>query len=118
MIPHISEKENLENTVNTNFISAIKELGISGLLGQRGIRKNSHRQKDEASSEKRTAFEIFQFLLLMVFQGCSLYRFLGSKKQDIACSKNTYNRFLNDCHYNWRRFITLLAARIIAFLTC
>ena len=87
MIPHISEKENLENAVNTNFISAIKELGISGLLGQCGIRKNSRRQKGEASSEKRTAFEIFQFLLLMVFQGCSLYRFHGLKKQDIACSK-------------------------------
>lgn len=121
MIPHISEKENLENAVNTNFISAIKELRISGLLGQCGIRKDSRKQKGEASSEKRTAFEIFQFLLLMVFQGCNLYRFLGSKKQDIACSKNTYNRFLNDCHYNWRRFITLLAARVVAFfdtLTC
>ena len=121
MIHHISEKENLENAVNTNFISAIKELGISSLLAQCGIRKNSRRQKGEASSEKRTAFEIFQFLLLMVFQGCNLYRFLGSKKQDIACSKSTYNRFLNDCHYNWRRFITMLAARAVAFfdtLTC
>lgn len=116
MIPHISEKENLENAVNTNFISAIKELGIGSLLGQCGIRKASRKQKGEASDEKRTAFEIFQFLLLLVFQGCNLYRFLGSKKQDIACSKNTYNRFLNDCHYNWRRFITMLAARAVAFL--
>ncbi len=115
MIPHISEKENLENAVNTNFISAIKELGISSLLGQCGIRKASRKQKGEASGEKRTAFEIFQFLLLLVFQGCNLYRFLGSKKQDIACSKNTYNRFLNDCHYNWRRFITMLAARAVAY---
>lgn len=115
MIPHISEKENLESAVNTNFISAIKELGISSLLKQCGIRKTSRRQKSESSDEKRTAFEIFQFLLLMVFQGCTLYRFLGSKKQDIACSKSTYNRFLNDCHYNWRRFITMLAARAVAF---
>lgn len=121
MIPHISEKENLESAISTNFISAIKELGISSLLHQCGIRKDSRRQKGETSKEKRTAFEIFQFLLLMVFQGFNLYRFLGSKKQDIACSKNTYNRFLNDCHYNWRRFITVLAARVVAFfdtLTC
>ena len=116
MIPHISEKENLENAVSTNFIPAIKELGISSLLGQCGIRKDSLRQKGESSGEKRTAFEIFQFLLLLVFQGCNPYRFLGSKKQDIACSKKTYNRFLNDCHYNWRKFITLLAARVVAFL--
>lgn len=81
MIPHISEKENLESAVNTNFISAIKELGINSLLKQCGIRKDSRRQKGESSSEKRTAFEIFQFLLLMVFQGCNLYRFLGSKNR-------------------------------------
>ena len=43
-----------------NSIFAIKELGISGLLSQCGIRKNSRRQKDEASSEKRTvSFGIF-----------------------------------------------------------
>ena len=115
MIPHITEKENLENDVNTNFIAAIKELKISSLLNQCGIRKTTRTQKGETSGGKRTAFEIFQFLLLMVFQGCSLYRFLGSKKQDIACSKNIYNRFLNDCHYNWRRFITMLAARAVAY---
>ena len=121
MIPHITEKENLENAVNTNFISAIKELKISSLLNQCGLRKTTRTQKDETSSEKRTASEIFQILLLMVFQGCNLYRFLGSKKQDIACSKNTYNRFLNDCHYNWRGFITMLATQVIAYfdtLTC
>lgn len=116
MIHHNTEEENIENAVNTDFISAIKELGISSLLRQCGIRKDSRRQEGEASGEKRTAFEIFQFILLMVFQGCNLYRFLGSKKQDIACSKSTYNRFLNDCHYNWRRFITVLAARAVAFL--
>ena len=50
----------------------------------------------------------------MVFQGCNLYRYLGSEKQDIACSKSTYHRFLGNEHYNWRRFITLLAAGIPA----
>lgn len=121
MIPQMTEKEKLENAVNTNFISAIKELKISSLLHRCGIRKTTRTQKGEASGEKRSAFEIFQFLLLMVFQGCNLYRFLGSKKQDIACSKNTYNRFLNDCHYNWRKFITVLAAKVTAYfdtLTC
>lgn len=115
MIPHIHEKENLETAININFISAIQELKISSLLHQCGIRKTSRIMSGEQSGEKRTAFEIFQFLLLMVFQGCNLYRFLGSKKQDIACSKSTYNRFLNDCHYNWRKFITILATRVITY---
>lgn len=115
MIPHLNEKENPETTINANFISAIKELKISSLLHQCGIRKSGRTMKGEHSGEKRSAFEIVQFLLLMVFQGCNLYRFLGSKKQDSACSKSTYNRSLNDCHYNWCRFITLLAARVISY---
>ena len=104
---------NTEIEINANFIGAIRELKISKLLHQCGIRKTTRTMSGEMSSDKRTAFEIFQFLLLMVFQGCNLFRFLGSKKQDIACSKSTYHRFLNDCHYNWRRFITLLAANVI-----
>ena len=76
---------------------------------------DSRKLKGESSDEKRTAFEIFQFLLLMVFQGCNLYRYLGSKKQDIACSKSTYHRFLGNEHYNWRRFITLLAAKVTMY---
>ena len=82
-----------------SFIAAIKELDISGILSRCGIRKDSRKLKGESSDEKRTAFEIFQFLLLMVFQGCNLYRYLGSKKQDIACSKSTYHRFLGNEHY-------------------
>ena len=98
-----------------SFIAAIKELDISGILSRCGIRKDSRKLKGESSDEKRTAFEIFQFLLLMVFQGCNLYRYLGSKKQDIACSKSTYHRFLGNEHYNWRRFITLLAAKVTMY---
>ena len=52
---------------------------------------------------------------MLVFEGRGLFCFLGSKKQDIACSKNTYYRFMEDPHYNWRRFITLLAARVTAY---
>lgn len=115
MIQHNGTKENPNHELNTSFIAAIKELDISGLLFRCGIRKDSRRLKGESSDGKRTAFEIFQFLLLMVFQGCNLYRYLGSKKQDIACSKSTYHRFLSNEHYNWRRFITLLAARVTVF---
>ena len=113
MIHQNYENGNAEQELNVSFIHAIQELQISKLLHQCGIRKKARTLSGESSSDKRTAFEIFQFLLLMVFQGCNLFRFLGSRKQDIACSKSTYHRFLNNCHYNWRRFITLLAAGVI-----
>ena len=113
MIHQNYEIANAEQELNVSFIHAIQELQISKLLHQCGIRKKARTLSGESSSDKRTAFEIFQFLLLMVFQGCNLFRFLGSRKQDIACSKSTYHRFLNNCHYNWRRFITLLAADVI-----
>lgn len=115
MIPQNAKKENTNTEINAYFIAAIMELKISSLLRQCNIRKTSRTLQGETSGEKRTAFEIFQFLLLLAFQGCNLFRFLGSKKQDIACSKSTYNRFLNDCHYNWYRFVTLLAARVVAY---
>lgn len=113
MIHHSGANENPNSALNVNFVNAIKAIGISGLLSQCGIRKDSRAIAGESSGSKRSAFEIFQFLLLMVFQGCNLYRFLGSKRQDIACSKSTYHRFLGNEHYNWRRFITLLAAKVI-----
>ena len=115
MLPHSETVENPNDALNVSFINAINELGICSLLSQCGIRKNNRTISGESSGEKRTAFEIFQFLLLMVFQGTNLYRFLGSKRQDIACSKSTYHRFLGNEHYNWRRFITLLAAKVIRF---
>ncbi len=115
MIPQNTENENINAAINSNFIASVRELKISRLLHQCNIRKSSRTLEGEQSGEKRTAFEIFQFLLLLAFQGCNLYRFLGSKKQDIACSKSTYHRFLNNCHYNWHRFVTLLAARVVSY---
>ena len=84
MIQQSAENENTQDELNTGFIAAIREMKISKLLHDTNIRKDTRTLSGEVSGEKRTAFEIFQFLLLMVFQGCNLYRFLGSKKQDIA----------------------------------
>ncbi len=121
MITQNVKNENTCSEVNASFVKAIVDLKISKLLNQCNIRKTSRKLSGEESGEKRTAFEIFQFLLLIAFEGCNLYRFLGSRKQDIACSKSTYHRFLNECHYNWRRFVTKLAARVVSYfdsLTC
>ncbi len=97
----INQNNQNENTKN-EFSYAIKELGIGKLLRQSNITKNCG----------IPAFEVFQFLLLLVFQGKSLFRFLNSKHKDQAVSKNTYYRFLSETSYNWKKFLLLLAVKV------
>ncbi len=92
-----------ENTQN-QFSDAIRELQLGKLLRKSNITKNCG----------IPAYEVFQFLLLLVFQGKNLFRFLNSKHKDQAVSKNTYYRFLNETSYNWGKFLLLLAARVTA----
>lgn len=54
---------------------------------------------------------------MLVFEGTDLFRFPGSKKQDTACSKSTYYRFLSNCHYNWKMFVLLLSGRAVAYFS-
>ena len=100
MINQIDENVNTQN----EFSNAIKQLKIGGLLRKSNITKNCG----------IPAFEVFQFLLLLVFQGKNLFRFLNSKRKDQAVSKNTYYRFLNDTSYNWKKFLLLLSAKVIS----
>lgn len=97
----IYQNDKNENTQN-QFSNALKELQIGKLL------RNSNITKSCGIS----AYEVFQFLLLLVFQGRNLFRFLNSKHKDQAVSKNTYYRFLNETSYNWSRFLLLLAAKV------
>ena len=97
----IYQNDKNENTQN-QFSNALKELQIGKLL------RNSNITKSCGVS----AYEVFQFLLLLVFQGRNLFRFLNSKHKDQAISKNTYYRFLNETSYNWSRFLLLLAAKV------
>lgn len=92
MIPQNNTNENTLPEINIQFINAIRELKISTLLKQSNICKTS-RSRNGDGGKKRTAFEIFQFLLMLVFEGTNLFRFLGSKKQEIACAKSTYSVF-------------------------
>lgn len=96
------------NQMNTNdhtenqFFHALKELQIAKLLRRANITKTCG----------VFAYEVFQFLLLLVFQGKNLFRFLNSKHKEQAVSKNTYYRFLNEVSYNWSRFLMLLAVKV------
>ena len=97
----IYQNNSFENTEN-QFSKTIKELQIGKLLRKSNIRKSCG----------VPAFEVFQFLLLLVFQGKNLFRFLNSKRKDQAVSKNTYYRFLDESSYNWKKFLLLLAAKV------
>lgn len=88
------------------LLEAFKTLKIGELLRKSGIRK----------AQGISIIEVFKFLLLLVFQGKNLYRFLDSSRSDLAVSKNTYYRFLNESTYNWRRFLSLLSTKVIIAL--
>ena len=93
MINQITPNENTQN----QFSNTIREL----------LRKSNITKSCGIS-----AYEVFQFLLLLVFQGKNLFRFLNSKRKDLAVSKNTYYRFLNDASFNWTRSLLLLSAKV------
>ncbi|MBQ9927060.1 MAG: transposase [Lachnospiraceae bacterium] len=99
----IYQNAQTENTQN-QFSDAIRELQIGKLLRKANITKNCG----------IPAYEVFQFLLLLVFQGKNLFRFLNSKHKDQAVSKNTYYRFLNESTYNWKKFLFFLSAKVIS----
>ena len=100
MIPFSTTVEN----TNSQLVAAIHDLQIAKLLRKSNIRK----------AMGIPAFEVFQFLLLLVFQGKNLFRFLHSKHKAQAVSKNTYYHFLDNSACNWGRFLLLLAAKVIA----
>lgn len=99
MINQMNQNENTQN----KFSRTIKELEIGKLMRKSNITKNYG----------VSAFEVFQFLLLLVFQGKNLFRFLNSKHKDQAVSKNTYYRFLTETSYNCKKkFLLLLAIKV------
>ena len=102
----IQLKDQTEKTQVIIF-QAIKDLRIAETLRKSGIRK----------AQGHSTFEVFKFLLLLVFQGKNLFRFLDSERSDQAVSKNTYYRFLNCPTYNWRKFLTLLSAKVISSIS-
>ena len=60
-----------------------------------------------------SAFEIFRYLLCLVFCDRSMYMQLMTGRYSEAFSKNTVYRFLNSVRTNWERLTCLLSARII-----
>ena len=117
MLHQNEEKSKQEKEGQQRFMGAMKTLGIAALLWQNSIRKESRKYGKEKDGSRRSAYELFKTLLLLVFQGENLYRFLSSDKGETTCSKNSYYRFLEDCHANWNRFVMVLAVRVITYFS-
>ena len=90
MLHQNGEKSKQEKEGQQRFMGAVKTLGIAALLWQNNIRKESRKYGKEKDGSRRSAYELFKTLLLLVFQGENLYRFLSSDKGETACSKNSY----------------------------
>lgn len=95
--------------ISMQFFRSIQALHIAKILRKANIRK----------AYGSSAMEIFKFLLLLSFQCKNLWRFLHSKRCELAgVSKNTFYRFLENPSFNWPRFLMMLAYAVIAvFIT-
>jgi hypothetical protein len=100
------QETNSTEQANNIFQNTFSALKVSRLLRQAGIRK----------SKGIPVLEVFKFLVLLVFQGKNLYRFLASFRSKAEFSKNSVYRMLNGQKYNWRRFIHSLSAKVIDFI--
>ena len=60
-----------------------------------------------------SAFEIFRYLLCLIFSDRSMYMQIMTGRYSEAFGKNTVYRFLNSVRTNWERLTCLLSVRII-----
>jgi len=76
MIHQTSETDKLEIEAGKRFFNALAILEIPKLLKQSNIRKDSRRLNGEKDKERRSAYTVFVFLIMLVFQGQNLFRYL------------------------------------------
>ena len=98
----LSRKILLENDLSSIISVFFKSFNIGALLKKVGAYKN----------RGISAVVVFQQLFTLVFMHKSLFQVLRSDGADNT-AKDTFYRFLNSCNINWRRFVHLLAGKII-----
>ena len=99
MIMQTEENGKHEMEAGRRFAYTLTKLNVASLLKQANIRKDDRKVSGEKGSGRRSAYAVFTFLIMLVFQGQNLFRYLSSKKHDCACSKNTYYRVREgNCH--------------------
>ena len=92
----------LENDLSSIISAFFISFNIGALLKKIGAYK----------TKGVPAVAVFQRLFALVFMHKSLFQALRSDGTD-EITKDTFYRFLNSCNINWRRFVHLLAGKII-----
>ena len=96
-------RENDQREISATLKKFFTEYGVARLLRQcRG-------EKQKGVS----AFDIFRYLLCLVFSDRSMYMQIATGRFAESFCKNTVYRFLSAAKTNWERFILLLSERII-----
>lgn len=96
-------RENDQREIGATLKKFFAEYSVAGLLRQcRG-------EKEKGIS----AFEIFRYLLCLVFSDRSMYMQMVTGRFTEAFCKNTVYRFLNTAKTNWERFVCMLSERIV-----
>ena len=72
------------------------------------------RQSNFTKQKGFSCNDLLRFLVTLVFTGKNPFRYLQSDTDNASpFKKDAIYRFLNDCHYNWRRFLLLVSSQII-----
>lgn len=100
MLPENATNENKSASFVANFFREQR-------IGQALRKSNFTKQKGSSSKS------LLQFLVTLVFSGKNLWRYLDADDGAAPFQKDTVYRFLNNCYYNWRRFLLLLSSQII-----
>src|SRR5208337_118183 len=100
MLPENTTAENKSADYVASFFKEQK-------IGQALRKSNFFKQKGFPCKD------LLQFLVTLVFMGKNLWRYLDSDADSAPFQKDAVYRFLNDCCYNWRKFLLLLSSQII-----
>jgi hypothetical protein len=100
MLPENTTAENKSADYVASFFKEQK-------IGQALRKSNFFKQKGFPCKD------LLQFLVTLVFMGKNLWRYLDSAADSAPFQKDAVYRFLNDCCYNWRKFLLLLSSQII-----
>jgi len=92
----------LENDLSSIISAFFNSFNIGALLKKIGAYK----------TKGIPAVTVFRQLFTLVFMHKSLFQALRSDGTD-NITKDTFYRFLNSCNINWRRFVHLLAGKVI-----
>lgn len=99
----LPESSTYENQVKTTAHRFLNQIGISKIMRKCNFNK----------AKGPAPFQILSFIFMLVFTGKNLYRTNKMYPDNMPFGKDTVYRFLNNCHYNWKKLLLLLAQRTI-----